>query len=324
MVAVTALGFAPWAVAVFYAARSGSELSQNIGWMQRPGIASAATMALNLVEPFYYPSTSVDSASIYRISVPLLLLVIFALAVFFVRRGVYDQDRPAIQVLFVFCTVPLVIAFAASWIFPHSIWGTRHLIIVFAPTAIMIAFVIVLAEILILKVTTITFVVLFSTYAFALHVQQPAPSYIWCAWDQLGQRWQEKPFVEPGSTKLYVFEDLVAYHFWFELRNNPNYKIDKVDSFPGVVEDKAYFIPRGFDQITVSQVGTSFTEESFWIAFRDSNPRAAAPGLSMIPYTPATIGYFLDRGFAVQDVTKITIGGETAYLVKLARPSTDR
>jgi hypothetical protein len=117
---------------------------------------------------------------------------------------------------------------------------------------------------------------------------------------------------------------LVAYHFWFAVRNNPNYKVIKVNGFPGVVEDKAYFLPRGFDQVEDQQVNDAFSEDSFWVAFRDLNPGAAAPGLSMIPYTPPVMDHFLKLGFTTQDVTKTTAGGETAYLVKLVRPRTTR
>ena len=168
---------------------------------------------------------------------------------------------------------------------PNSIWGTRHLIIVFVPAAVLVANAVANAHNRRFRVGATTLIVLFSSYALVVHIRQPATIYTWCSWEQLATEWQLKPFVEPGSTKLYVLEDLVAYHFWFAVRNNPNYKVVKVNGFPGVIEDRAYFLPRGFDRVAEGSVNDSFSDESFWIAFRDPDPSAANPGVSMVPYT---------------------------------------
>ena len=318
MLSITAVGFLPWIIAVLFAANSGSQLSQNIGWVQRPAVFSLAQLALNFVEPFYYPSTSIDPLSFYIISVPLLLISLAALAIHFSDMKRFGRTvSTSSYLLAIFIVLPIFCAFVASWILPDSIWGTRHLIVVFAPVSILIASSIMNVNDRKVMIGAVTLIMLFSSYALVLYGQRSQPAYIWCAWDELAQQWQSKPFIEPGSTKLYVFEDLVAYHFWFEFRNNPDYAISKVNGFPGITEDKAYFLPRGFDRISSIQIEDAFKEESFWIAFRDADPKAATPGLSMIPYTSPTIGYFLDRGFDTLDITKMTVGGETAYLVKL-------
>jgi hypothetical protein len=320
MSVVVFVGFLPWLTAVVNAATSGSELSQNIGWMQRPGFLSVAQLTLNLVEPFYYMGTSVDPASIYRISIPLLLIALAGVSLHFLNSKRFDRSQSEVSyILLISIFLPIVSAFIASWILPNSIWGARHLIIAFAPASILIAYAIATVPKLPFRVASVALIALFSSYALAVQLRQEPPEYTWCSWEKLAVEWRSKPFIEPGSTKLYVFEDLVAYHFWFALRDNANYKVNKVDGFPGIVEDKAYFLPRGFDQVAVKQLSDSFSEDSFWIAFRDSNPSAATPGLSMIPYTPPVINYFFNHGFNTQDVTKTTAGDETAYLVKLVR-----
>ncbi len=40
------------------------------------------------------------------------------------------------------------------------------------------------------------------------------PQFIWCAWEQFEPNGQMLRLLTEPKT-LYVFEDLVAYHFWF-------------------------------------------------------------------------------------------------------------
>jgi hypothetical protein len=244
---VVFVGFLPWLVAVLRTATSGSELSQNIGWMQRPGIIAVAQLVLGLVEPFYYSATSIDPLSIYRVSIPLSLIAITAICVYFANLKRLDAgDVTSSYLLMIFAIVPMVCAFVASWIFPYSIWGTRHLVIVFAPLSILVANAIVNLPNLKIKTFAVTTLVLFVGYAFFLEAQRPVSEPIWCGFETVGREMSAKQDVP-----VIVFEDLAAYHLWFAFRmDDKPRKIVKVQNFPGMMEDSAYFLPRGFDEVS--------------------------------------------------------------------------
>ena len=132
MFVVVAVSFLPWVAAVWSAAAGGSGLSQNIGWMHPPGVQSIVQLVLNLIEPFYYQTSSAEPISIFFVSLPILGIASTALIIYLADWKMRDVDeRKAFQLLAVFVAVPLSIAFTLSWLLPYSIWGTRHLIIVF-------------------------------------------------------------------------------------------------------------------------------------------------------------------------------------------------
>src|SRR5687768_975843 len=63
MLGVTVAGFLPWIIALFRYAEPGSTVSQNIGWMQRPGIAALLELGFDLVDPFYFQQSNVDAGA---------------------------------------------------------------------------------------------------------------------------------------------------------------------------------------------------------------------------------------------------------------------
>src|SRR5687768_13525318 len=63
MVGIVAVSFLPWFIAVWQAAREGSDLSQNIAWQARPGLRELLTFATDLIEPFYFQSSNAQPAS---------------------------------------------------------------------------------------------------------------------------------------------------------------------------------------------------------------------------------------------------------------------
>ncbi len=131
--------------------------------------------------------------------------------------------------------------------------------------------------------------------AFFLQATRPSPKYIWCAWENLAVHLprtqndlQQTDSGEP--TKIYVFEDLVAYHFWFALRDSDaQFQVVKIINIEGLAEDKAYFLPRGFDEVRVINDG-DFSDENFWIAFRDKDWNELKPPLQNLISKGCKIG----------------------------------
>lgn len=305
MLVVTAVSFIPWAVAVWRFASAGADVGQNIGWMQKPGIVEISQFVFNLVEPFYYAASSIDPVSVFRITLPILAILVAAVVLFLVDWKKYtEEDRETTKLLLLCVSAPLIIAFIASWAMPNSIWGTRHLIIVFAPFSILAGVAIAKISFPFLRVAAMTLIVLFGGYAFFNSAQREAVTYSWCAWEPLAVEAKSL-----SAANIYAFEDLTAYHLWFgELSNQTNAKVFRVENIDGLVEDKAYFLPRGFDEVKRVDF-VSIDEPRLWIAFRAKNLTEKEPPLRN----------FLVKGYHVVDQKIMTAGTEKAIFLLLEK-----
>jgi hypothetical protein len=305
MTAITVIGFLPWAIAVRQAAASGSSLGQNIGWMVRPDTREIVKFFLDLIEPFYYQESSVDPASIYRVSVPLLLISGGALAVYFYNwKERSDLEKQATRLLILFACVPAGLAFIASWLLPYSFWGTRHLIVVFAPFSILLSTAIVSIHCQWVRTAAITLVLLFFGLAFVNAARSPAQVYSWCNWEPLGVRAAER-----GAGKLFVFEDLAAYHLWSRLRDR-SVEVTKIGDVPGVSEDPAFFLPRGFDEVKTVRL-SDIHEPRIWLAYRAQDVDETKPPLKT----------FVDEGYKIVDRVVLSARHEQTILLLLEKGS---
>ena len=283
MLGICFLSFAPWIVALWRTAQINADLAQNIGWISKPGLITIFQFVFDLIEPFYYQASSADFASFYQISIPILLIIGAAKIFYLINyKSFAETEKRDFLMLSVFVGLPILIALIVSWILPYSVWGTRHLIIVFVPTAILIGAFIDAIGPQILKIIAISALFLLFTIAFIIELQRPKQEFIWCAWENLAQNIDTKM-----PQKIYVFEDLVAYHFWFALRQSENVQIIKIKNLEGVKEDAAYFLPRGFDAV---QTTNDFAGERFWIAFRDARFVETNPILQNLKNKGYTIG----------------------------------
>lgn len=299
MFGLTAISFAPWLVLVFQAAKINANVSQNLGWANKPNISTFFQFLFDLFEPFYYQQSNVDAASIYQITVPLLLIFVTALVFYFVNwKAETDKEKNAFYFLLIFIATPVLLAFIASWLLPYSIWGTRHLIIVFAPLAILSAK--FLTKIQVSKLQTFLLALTFLLFgvAFWLHIQRGTQTFIWCAWANLAA-----DLPETEAAKIYVFEDDIAYQTWFALRENiTNFQIIKVNDIAELAEDKAYFLPRGFDAV---RIANDFEGERFYMAFRAKNFDYQKPPLRIL----------IEKGYKIGEPKVFEAQGLKAFLV---------
>ena len=272
MFGICLVSFTPWIFAIFQASQINSDLTQNIGWIQRPNIPVIFQFAFDLIEPFYFQSSNTDFSSNYPIAIPVLLIIVAVKIVYLANYKSYDEiGKRDFWMLSVFIAVPVFSVLILSWLLPVSIWGTRHLIIVFAPAAILLGAFFDSVKPQILKIILLSALGLLFAIAFVFETMRPPQKFIWCGWENLAKNLDTN---EPQ--KIYVFEDLVAYHFWFALRRNENLQIIKIENLEGVTEDKAYFLPRGFDDVKKAD---DFEGERFYIAFRDTNFDETKPPL---------------------------------------------
>ncbi|MBK7393660.1 MAG: glycosyltransferase family 39 protein [Chloracidobacterium sp.] len=305
MLAVVFVSFTPWIYAVWSAAKTSPGLAQNIGRTPRPGVLDLTILALNLVEPFYSPATTIDPISLYSISIPLLLITILVVGMYLFEHKRFDETEKRVAYLLgLFVVFPVIAAFVASWILPHSVWGSRHLIAIFAPLAILIAIALTKIPAPKLRIAFSTIFVLFVGYAFALALQRPGLQPSWCAW---------QPFAVQAANerlaKIYVFEDLIGYHFWFALEHNETRPVvAKIRNIEGVREDLAFFLPRAFDGVKTIDI-SEVEEQSVWIAYRASR----------IDVQQQPLKSFIDRGYKMSASEVFVAQGENAFLVLLEK-----
>jgi uncharacterized membrane protein len=302
MLGVTIAAFVPWIFAIFRFAESGPGIEQNIGWIARPGFAGIFEFAFDVVEPFYYQQSSADPNAKFFIVIPLLLLIAAAMISYFVNFK-DAEEKNGVYLMSVFSLAPLTIAFVASWMLPVSIWGSRHLIIVFAPMMIIVAIFITSVAIKPIRFAFIASVYLLITVAFVMQMRAEKPQFIWCAWENLAV---QIPADKPQT--VYVFEDLVAYHFWFATRNRQNFQIVKINGMPEMTEDKAYFLPRGFDGVKKIEI-SELKEGGFWIAYRSVSVNESKEPLKAL----------IEQGYRISDKKLVPAERESAIIVSLKK-----
>ena len=312
MLGITFAAFVPWIIFIVKTAGGGADIQQNIGWMVRPGFSGVFEFVFDTVEPFYFQQSSSQPSSLPYISIPLLLLIAAA-KILYLADWKKETERNGFYLLSIFTAVPILLAFFGSWILPVSIWGSRHLIIVFVPMSILAAMFLTSIKIKPLKIALISLVFLLSAAAFIVRINTPEPHFIWCAWENFAAelRIKEKDSHEPVN--IYTFEDLVAYHFWFSLRNSDKFKVNVVKGIDGLTEDTAYFLPRGFDGVKTTGEN-DFEGESFWIAFRAGKLDLLSPPLSNL----------ISKGYKLGESTIFEMGNQKALLVEIRKTERGR
>lgn len=302
MTGIVSAAFAPWAVALAVLRTPSEGLAQNIGWISRPGANEILTFVFNLAEPFYFQMATNEPVTNPVFTLPILLILFAGGAVFLselAKTG--ENERQSAALLGILASVPVAIAFAASLVLPLSVWGTRHLIGVFVPAAVLAAVVLTAVPKAALRRSLATLLLTASAFALVVHVQRRPGPYIWCGWAELAAS-------VPAGETVYVYEDLVGYLMWFRIRDRSEVRIVRVDGVEEIPEDKAYFLPRGFDGVgRVPRAAVS--GDSFFVAFRDSKFDPRHPPLAE----------FRERGFRIGDPVVFETPGLSAYLVRVSR-----
>jgi len=307
---ISLLSFTPWIFALWQATKINANVGQNIGWMTKPNSPAIFQFIFDLFEPIYFEQSNTDEPTIFLITLPILAIAAIALGFYFVGwKGESKTERKNFLLLLIFMLAPISLAFIASWILPYSVWGTRHLIIAFAPFAILLAIAFSKIKFRKLKFASLSIIFLLFGAAFSLQATRSEPKYIWCAWENLASYLYDFTLhgEDADNIYLYTYEDLTAYHFWFALRDSDRgFQIFKVkDVMP---EDKAYFLPRGFGSVqTVNE--DKIKNERFFIAFRDKDWNESAPPLQNL----------ISKGYKLGKPQVLEAQGLKAFLVEVRK-----
>lgn len=293
------LCFVPWLVWVIYhAATQTAGVSQNLGWAAKPGVLNVFSFFLNLHEPFYYRLSTADSVHIWAVALPCALIGLGILAAAFADK---QDEKFNFAAIFVFA--PIIAAFVASWILPYSVWGARHLIIIFAPFAILLSVALWSLPIKNLKYALLAVFGVLILAAGALHFAKKPQVFIWCGWRELAAKIEQ---TEPAT--IYVFEDDNAYQLWYAVKNNPQFKIVSIDGYADMPEDAAYFLPRGFDAVQVGDK-TAIRGEKFWLAFREKSWKPDKQVLRELT----------EKGYKINAPLEFRAQGVSAFLVEVQK-----
>lgn len=312
------LSYLPWLYLISVSKEPGRGLAQNIGWVTRPGPGDVAQFFSMLNTPFLFRQSSAGSLNdVWSICLSVILFGLPILALLWQsirQRSAEPANVRVVWWLLSFSFLPVALVFFLSWVLPHSIWGSRHLILTTAPYSILAA---VALNRLRPAWTRTTCLVLIGCWALlngtVFFLQRPT-KFTWCTWEPLAQQMMMAETDGTRAVQVYAFEDLVAYHLWFALDTarrkglEGKFKVSVVKGIPGLREDPAYFLPRRFYDIE-TQDGAAFKGEAIWVAFRDSEWNTQRPPLSIIE----------EQGYQPGTVFELQAQGQKSFLVELRR-----
>lgn len=309
---VLLLSYVPWIV-LLSRAFAVQRMDQNVGWIPRPGPRVLIELGILLSQPFVSPESNIDNRiNPFAVALVLLIFVVPIVTVIWqsMRKRHSDERSRSILLLAVIAFIPIVTILLASWILPRSIWGARHLIIVIVPLALLAGTAIIRLPTYWARVAVMLMAGCWFSATAAYMLIRPTPHFIWCAWGPLAEQAVTADSSSSRPTSLYAFEDLVAYHLWFALKDakSGDYKVSVIKNLPGTMEDKAYFLPRDFNEIEVRTPEIP-NESQVWIAFRAPRVDEQQPPLKQ----------FMTAGYQIRQVLTDKAQNQNAFVIKLER-----
>ena len=234
-----------WMIYVFGSIREEGHLEQNIGWIPTPSVFAVFNLFLDFTEPIYFDVASTDLPTNPLFSIPMLLLVVVSF-VLVLRNGGAGDLRAGIGLFphLAVISFGFVIVLTLSLVLPYSIWGSRHLLVLFGPFMACVAIAFsspAWGDFKSIPKTALCVIVLMAAL-FGI-VQPRETRHLWCAWERFAVFLDERP---NRTEPLYFVDDLAAYHFWYFSRNSGPRSLLLLRNDVSVPIDDAYFLPRGF------------------------------------------------------------------------------
>jgi mannosyltransferase len=271
IIAALAALFAPWAYRVSLAAAEKHGFGDSIGWIKRPHLSDLISFYACVNGTFAVRGTTVLSLIVFGF--PLLL---------WSWNMLKDKDKAritAFRMLVLFSLIPITTAYAASQVFPQSIWGQRHLIITVAPYLILVA---VGANQIPNRLGRVIVTSVIICWASSSSIYEITRNDRWFNWDSLAQTIVKAEPTQPEGTSVFAFEEYVAGPLRFLLE-----PVSK----------------QRFGVVVIKRLA-DVKEAHFWVSFRDSKWR--------LDKSPQSI--LRDNGCWVERETKVSNRDETVTL----------
>ncbi len=273
--------FVPWAWTAYQATAAKGGLKSNLVWIQRP--------SLNDLMWFYVDLTGMREPMRYAVRICAVFLAVAAL--YLLRRRVPGPLRwlgPA-------ATLPVLMAFAASWILPQSVWGQRHLVFVAGPFLILIAAAVHRLPWRWLRRAAVA-LALVAALAQARSAAMRTGTKL--AWDRLVEAMLLNEESDAPGLHVHSVGDYLDYPVWFYLET---YKAGKFEILSFPIDSpalRARLSSRA--QLFAMPDRTSLDGlplEHAWVTFSDATWRDARPPESAF----AKHGVVCGRGFTTKD-----------------------
>jgi uncharacterized membrane protein len=243
-----AVVFAPWAYVVATYSSSGYVLPASLAgrrladlnWISKPGLAELLWF-LAILNGFI-PWRHTTSLGIILFGLPI------ALAFY---RNIRSRQRPGqatLNILAVFSFAPVAVAFIASQLMRHSMWGERYLIIVTLSYLLLVAVSLSYVRPVSARIALMALIVTWTAVAGAVGVFLSEGRI---PWKSLVQHMIEQEGPSYRHVPVYTFEPWAAGPLDFSLADLGNHHFE-------VVVTESRFM----------------TGEHFWVAFRDTTLRA--------------------------------------------------
>ena len=296
--------FLPWVLFVHSQTEGMSSLvKQNLGWAEAPGYSAIIGFFFDLTEPVYFQASSSDVSTYWPFSVPVLVVCVCLLASLGSQwKGKSADEKSTVLRLALLFLFPVVSALIISIASPISVWGTRHLIVAVGPLTLLLGISINSLQTRMLRTSVAALTVFLFIGSLAADLMRPERQFVWCAWQGFA-----KSMSAEGPTSVYLYEDLAAYQFWFA-KQNPSLDVFLVEDAEAMSEDKAYFLPRGFDDVRkVSEKDISGDE--FFVAYSASN----------FDDTKAPLNRLRQMGYRFYEPQMFDAGNMKSFLVRVKR-----
>ncbi|HLL75241.1 MAG TPA: glycosyltransferase family 39 protein [Pyrinomonadaceae bacterium] len=221
----------------------------------------------------------------------------------------------ALRFLVFFSAVPVAAAFVLSQLLPQSVWGTRHLVVVAPAYLLLAAHAVTSVRPRWLSAAAHVLLGLWLLLAAAGWLaRRPAP-LVWCSWETLSVQLARAGAGSEKPVIIYAAEELAAYHLWHALDGREDdggagrFRVAVVKNLPGLAEDRAFFLPRGFDEVAVLDAPEALREDDFWLALRAPAADTDHPLLAALA----------ERGYEMSPRFEATAQGQRVILVRARR-----
>lgn len=294
--------FLPWGLYVYSKVEGMDSMRQSIGWQEAPGFSALVGFFFDLTEPVYFQASSAEAATYWPFSVPVLIACVGLVAsLAYDWKNKSQEDRNTALRLTLMFGFPIVCAFVLSVASPLSIWGTRHLLVSAATLSMLMGFALNSLRAPLLRGGVATLLVLLFVGALVADHMRPERRYLWCGWNSFAKG------MDKTGGKVYLFEDLAAYQFWFS-KEDPSLQVYLVEDAEDMREDKAYFLPRGFEEVRkVSE--SEITGDEFFLAYAAES----------FDDTKAPLKKLRARGYRFSEPQIFDTGRQRSFLVRVRR-----
>jgi 4-amino-4-deoxy-L-arabinose transferase-like glycosyltransferase len=221
----------------------------------------------------------------------------------------------ALRFLVFFSVAPVAAAFLLSQLLPQSVWGTRHLVVIAPAYLLLAAHAVTSLRPRWLSLGVQLLLGCWLLLAAAGWLTRRSAPLVWCSWEALAAQLARAEANRDGIVNVYAAEELAAYHLWHALDggggvgDGARFRVVAVKNVPGLAEDRAFFLPRGFDGVAVADAEVAVREDDFWIAFRAPAADQDHPLLAALAA----------RGYDVAQRFEATAQGQRVTLARVKR-----